>query len=121
MIWDHDAAGSSPATQTFLGLDMKKYYVVFNSNYGGFHIGAMLSEFLKETHNMTDEEICDLRDHSKRCDKRLIGGVRFLQRLSPLYTKDLEIEEINTPAYTIEEYDGKETVYPVYCNVILDQ
>lgn len=113
--------GSSPATQTFLDFSMKKYYVVINDQYGGFHIGKKLSEFLKQTHSMTDEEIYDLRDRSKRCDKRLIEGVRLLKLVCPESLKDLEIEEINTPAYTIEEYDGKETVYPVYCNVIFDQ
>lgn len=85
--------------------------VVINSCYGGFSLSKEASEYLNERYNIgINIRFGFLPDGVSRHDWRLVEAVeKFGEDASRSYSK-LEIKEIESMVYRIDEYDGFEIV-----------
>lgn len=80
--------------------------VVINSDYGGFNISEEAWEELLKLKGSLGEDFV-----LSRHDKDLVSVVEKLGERANGYGAKLEIVEINSDRYYIEDYDGMETIY----------
>lgn len=80
--------------------------VVINSEYGGFNLSEEAWEELSKLKGSLEEDFI-----LSRHDKDLVSVVEKLGERANGCCAELEIVEIDSDKYYIEEYDGKETIY----------
>jgi hypothetical protein len=97
-----------------------RYFVVYNTRYGGFSISNKAMDLMCEYGHPLALEIRDnyrnrstfgyLISEIPRHDPILVRVVRELGSEANGQYADLNIVEINTPMYRVQEYDGKEWI-----------
>lgn len=94
---------------------MKTYKVVYNSCFGGFGLSKEAVRLAKQyassdsPWHSVNEEYGFIRNVSRH-DSVLVRVVEELGKAASGMCANLEIEEIHSPLYRIDDYDGLETV-----------
>ena len=88
------------------------YKVVINNDYGGFSLSEKCSRHLNEKYGFDiDVEYGYISDEVARHDVRLIEAIEFfgVNNAGGRFAS-LEIKEINSNIYKIDQYDGAEWI-----------
>lgn len=88
----------------------KKYKVVINDCYGGFGLSKMAVEWLAKRGIYQKYPDLNYIEDIPRHEPLLVQCVETLGAAANGMCADLRIEEIETPAYLISDYDGQESV-----------
>lgn len=86
------------------------YKVAYNACYGGFSLSKEASEYLRDTYGVDIDPDYGYVYDIERHDPRLIETIeKFGEGASGCFS-DLQIKEIESTMYRIDEYDGNEWV-----------
>lgn len=98
---------------------MKKFEVLFNKSYGGFSLSKEATEELNKTYGWNKTEY-DFNSRHPRHDPRLI--MLFKEKGSKWFSgvcADIDVVEVEADGYTINDYDGMESVEEKYADFVL--
>lgn len=87
--------------------------VVINTCFGGFGLSTEALDYLEDKFGLQvvrDRYWSYLKVNLKRHDHRLVEVVEVLGEKASGSCARLVIEEVNSPMYRIEEYDGRESI-----------
>ena len=87
--------------------------VVINNCFGGFDLSTEALDYLEDKFGLQvirDRYGSYLEDNLERHDPRLVEVVEVLGEKASASCSRLVIEEVSSPMYRIEEYDGRESI-----------